>query len=72
MLRNIDLKEISDGRLYDANDMVKAGSDDCSGCWDCCQGMGTISSLHSRDNVIFVNGCFLFWLSRYLDITKDL
>ena len=40
MLRNIDLKEISDGRLYDANDMVKAGSDDCSGCWDCCQGMG--------------------------------
>lgn len=40
MERQIDLKEISDGKLYDANDMVKAGCDDCKGCWACCQGMG--------------------------------
>ena len=29
MEREIDLKEISDGKLYEANDMVKAGCDDC-------------------------------------------
>ena len=27
MEREIDLKEISDGKLYEANDMVKAGLD---------------------------------------------
>ena len=31
MEREIDLKEISDGRFYDLNDMVKAGCDDCRG-----------------------------------------
>ena len=40
MEREIDLKEISDGKLYSANDMVKAGCDDCKGCSDCCRGMG--------------------------------
>lgn len=40
MKRNIDIKEISDGRLYGLNDMVKAGCDDCKGCSDCCHGMG--------------------------------
>ena len=29
MKRNIDLNEISDGRLYTANDMVKADCHDC-------------------------------------------
>ena len=32
MLRNCSLDEISDGRLYEANDMVKA---DCRGCEGC-------------------------------------
>lgn len=40
MEREIDLKEISDGRLYSANDMVKAGCNDCAGCSRCCRGMG--------------------------------
>lgn len=40
MKRNIDLKEISDGRLYTANDMVKADCHDCAGCSACCSGMG--------------------------------
>ena len=39
MEREIDLKEISDGKLYSANDMVKAGCDDCKGCSDCCRGV---------------------------------
>ena len=37
MLRDIDLNEISDGRLYTANDMVKADCMGCQGCASCCQ-----------------------------------
>ncbi len=40
MKRNVSLEEISDGRLYDENDMVKAGCNDCAGCSACCRGMG--------------------------------
>lgn len=40
MKRNVSLEEISDGKLYDCNDMVKAGCDDCRGCSACCQRMG--------------------------------
>ena len=40
MKRNIDINEISDGKLYGPNDMVKADCGDCRGCFDCCQGMG--------------------------------
>lgn len=40
MKRNISLEEISDGRLYGRNDMVKADCHGCSGCSDCCRGMG--------------------------------
>lgn len=29
-----------DTRLYDLNDMVKVGCNDCKGCFSCCQGMG--------------------------------
>ena len=40
MKRNIDMNEISDGKLYELNDMVKADCNDCKGCSACCQGMG--------------------------------
>ncbi|WP_394527444.1 YkgJ family cysteine cluster protein [Lacrimispora sp. JR3] len=40
MKREVDLKEISDGKLYGLNDMVKADCGDCKGCFACCQGMG--------------------------------
>lgn len=40
MLREVDLKEISDGKLYGPNDLVKAGCNDCAGCSACCRGMG--------------------------------
>ncbi|MBD5458947.1 MAG: YkgJ family cysteine cluster protein [Lachnospiraceae bacterium] len=29
-----------DMKLYDLNDMVRAGCNDCKGCSDCCRGMG--------------------------------
>lgn len=40
MKRNIDINEISDGKLYDLNDMVKADCNGCVGCFSCCQNMG--------------------------------
>ncbi|XCP84160.1 YkgJ family cysteine cluster protein [Roseburia hominis] len=40
MKRQVDLKEISDGRLYGSNDLVKADCGDCAGCFACCCNMG--------------------------------
>lgn len=40
MRREVSLEEISDGKLYTANDMVKADCGDCAGCSACCRGMG--------------------------------
>lgn len=37
MEREIDLEAISDGRLYTADDLVKIGCNDCSGCSSCCR-----------------------------------
>lgn len=39
MLRECNLDEISDGKKYSINDMVKADCDDCKGCSACCHGM---------------------------------
>ena len=49
MKRNIDMNEISDGKLYDINDMVKADCNDCKGCSACCQGMGQSIMLDPLD-----------------------
>ncbi len=49
MERRIDLAEISDGRLYEAEDMVKADCKDCEGCSACCQGMGDSIMLDPYD-----------------------
>ena len=40
MKRQVTLEEISDGRLYGLNDMVKADCKGCAGCSACCHGMG--------------------------------
>lgn len=49
MEREVSLSEISDGRLYSLNDMVKADSNDCKGCFACCQGMGNSIILDPLD-----------------------
>ncbi len=43
------MKEISDGKLYKANDLVKADCNDCQGCSACCQQMGTSIILDPLD-----------------------
>lgn len=49
MERNVSMDEISDGRLYGLNDMVKADCRDCEGCSACCRGMGTSIVLDPLD-----------------------
>lgn len=49
MERNVKLDEITDGRFYGPNDMVKAGCDDCKGCSACCRGMGDTVVLDPLD-----------------------
>ena len=49
MKRNVDMSEISDGRLYRLNDMVRADCGDCQGCSACCRGMGNSIVLDPLD-----------------------
>ena len=50
MLREGTLSEISDGRLYGLNDMVRADCAGCAGCSKCCRSdMGTSISLDPYD-----------------------
>lgn len=62
MERNISMDEISDGRLYDLNDMVKANCQDCEGCSACCKGMGDSIILDPLD---------IFQLSKNLLMTFE-
>ncbi len=57
MKREIDLSEISDGRLYTSNDMVKIGCNDCAGCSECCRMVGDTILLDPYD---------VFWLEQGL------
>ena len=39
MERQIDMNEVSDGRCYTANDLVRADCGGCQGCSACCRKM---------------------------------
>lgn len=67
MKRNIDLNDISDGRLYTANDMVKADCFDCQGCSNCCRGMGQSIVLDPLD----VNRLCVGLNSSFDELLKD-
>lgn len=41
MLRECKLEDISDGKLYDVNDMVKCDTNGCRGCNKCCTNVGS-------------------------------
>ena len=49
MIRECSLEEISDGRTYRENDMVKADTAGCDGCFKCCTGMGNSIILDPYD-----------------------
>ena len=56
------LDEISDGKLYDIGDMVKADTGGCTGCSDCCKDVGDLVVLTPFDVNEIVNflGCLLY------------
>lgn len=56
MKRNVSLAEISDGRLYGENDMVRADCHGCNGCSECCRGMGSSIILDPYDVYRLTNG----------------
>lgn len=71
MLRYVDLNEISDGKLYTANDMVKAGCGDCVGCSACCEKMADTIVLDPLDVFRLVShlGCsFQELLIRHVEL----
>ncbi|MDO4617819.1 MAG: YkgJ family cysteine cluster protein [Lachnospiraceae bacterium] len=71
MKREINLQAVSDGRLYDANDMVKADTRDCTGCSSCCHGMGSSIVLDPLDihRMTRAAGCsFENLLDRYIEL----
>ncbi len=49
MERTVDLLEISDGKIYTPNDMVKVCADHCNGCSACCRGRGDTITLDPMD-----------------------
>ncbi len=49
MIREVSLNDISDGRTYSENDMVKADTAGCEGCYKCCTGMGNSIVLDPYD-----------------------
>ncbi len=49
MKRNIDINQISDGKLYTSNDMAKIDCHGCKDCSDCCHGMGNSIILDPAD-----------------------
>ena len=53
MRRGVTLEEISDGKLYGLQDMVKVGCQDCAGCSACCTGMGNSIVLDPLDSYRF-------------------
>lgn len=49
MERRLDMDEISDGKRYGMNEMVKAGCNNCEGCSKCCEKMGNSIILDPYD-----------------------
>ena len=51
-----DMQEISDGKIYGVNDMVRAACNNCEGCHACCEGMGDSILLDPLDTYRLMKG----------------
>lgn len=56
MYRDVDIDEISDGKRYHANDLVKVGCRDCEGCSNCCRDMDKSIILDPYDIYLMTTG----------------
>ena len=71
MLRQVDLDEISDGRIYRLHDIVKADCNGCVGCSFCCRNMvGTITldPFDIYNLTLNLNKSFELLLSEYIEL----
>lgn len=62
MERNIDMNEISNGKKYQRDDLVRIGCNDCKGCSYCCESMG---------DTIFLDPYDIFNLCKGLSLSFD-
>ena len=62
MIRDVDVREISDGRFYRSSDLVRIGTGGCEGCSACCHDMGDSIVLDPYD---------LFRFERYGELGFD-
>lgn len=56
MKRELDMSEISDGRLYKLNDLAKVGCNDCANCSECCRKVGNSIILDPYDIINLEKG----------------
>lgn len=71
MERNVDMKEISDGKKYTKNSMVRLACNDCEGCSDCCREVGSSIVLDPWDIYMFEKNLscgFDVLLQNYLEL----
>lgn len=71
MKRNWNMDEVSDGRYYDKEDMVKAGCNGCQGCSACCRDMGTSVILDPYD-IYRLTECFSCTMKELLESGVEL
>ncbi len=67
MKRNCSLNEISDGKLYDLNDLVEASCNGCKGAASCCHGMGNSIILDPFDINLLTNNLNLTFKELLVD-----
>ncbi len=63
MIRNVELSEISDGRIYETHDLCKVDTCECSGCHMCCEGM---------EDTVVLDPYDIFQLSQCLNCNPQL
>lgn len=71
MERHVDMQEISDGKRYHKNDMVKLGCRECAGCSECCHKVGDSITLDPWDIYMLTGnlGCsFEKLLDKYVEM----
>lgn len=72
MERNVDINEISNGKTYTSDDLVRIGCNDCSGCSYCCEAMGDTIILDPWDIFMLSRGLsssFDGLMGKYIDLT---
>jgi len=71
MIRQVNLDEISDGRVYHLHDLVKADCNGCIDCSECCRSMGKTITLDPFDVYNLTSNLeksFEELISRYLEL----